>query len=207
MADVRKAPYDAVAKEAFDYVRDKMRVGAANRYFDQPAHYLPDLPFSSAMAPNVYNRLGCVSAMREITSAIVNPMWDRVNQVPESIYATVKMEAHGKTIDIYAAKAEEFGCGNCHEQSALTFQYLRNRGVRPLDWIMQAALYTVPVLGARGDHVFVIIGRDGTKDVGDVTKWNPEVFWCDPYENEMGGLDRIRERFKGKSLSLMHRLD
>jgi hypothetical protein len=225
MADVVKAPYGAMAKEAFDYVKKNMLVGARNRILDQPDIF--GHPFM-----NMGARIACVGVMRKEADKVLVPMqeailadWKKrmgekygwlienksVHARPETVdfeFAAMKMDTYGKTVDIHAGYAIAFGYGNCMEQSALTFQYLRDRGVRPLDWIAQEKIFTVPVLGTDvGDHAFVIIGRDRKADVGDVSKWNPEVVWCDPYENEMGGLDEIKERFKGKMLSLMHRLD
>src|SRR5438105_29150 len=49
-----------------------------------------------------------------------------------------------------AAKAADLGCGNCGEQAAVAFMYLKDAGVRPLDLMA----YQDP-----GDHAFVVIGR------------------------------------------------
>lgn len=221
MAEPTKPPYDAAAKDAFDYVRRMMWIGAKNRVLDQPD--VLGVPFMDWGV-----RIACVNDMRKETDKALAPMEERrmtefnkrlvdkygwttvgktVNASPETVaeeLAEMKFETYGQAVDIYAHYALVYGCGNCMEQSALTFQYLRDRAVRPLDWIAQGGYFNPQGLG---DHAFVIIGRDGKKDVGDVASWNAGVFWCDPYENEMGGLDKIKERFKGKSLSLMYRLE
>jgi len=58
-----------------------------------------------------------------------------------------------------------------------------------------------------GNHAFVILGRDKKTDASNIATWNKEVVWCDPYEDKIGGLDMIKERFGGKEISLLHRWD
>ena len=218
MADSKKGGYDAVAKKAYDYVKDRMIIGAGND------------PWGERGKPNPVTQYLCVYRMRRETDKDMNPMADAMvkdfnkrmvakyglspgGKTVSAVAGIVKlqhtvmvMETYGKSIDIYANNALVFGCGNCMEQSALTFQYLRDRGVRPLDWIAQERVFTIGIKDF-GDHQFVIIGRNHKTDVGDISTWNPEVVWCDPYENQMGGLDKIKKRFKGHTLSLRYRLD
>jgi hypothetical protein len=212
MALLSQKEYLDWARKAFAYVRENMTKGAGNRFIDQPDGYSKS------------EREQCVIKMREkskddILDARAWEIHDtRVNLRREYgfsgvtmdpvITAAVRAEAGaqtdmavwGKVVDINAQYALEYGCGNCEEQSALTLKYLKDRGVKPLDWVKQEGF-----LGEFGNHAFVILGRDRKVPIKYVSAWNPEAVWCDPYENEMGGLDKITERFEGKDLSLLYR--
>ncbi len=76
------------------------------------------------------------------------------------------------TIDLYriiAAKATKNGCGNCGENSIVTFMFLYDLGVRPIDRMT-----------AHADHEFVVIGRKAGP-VNDWKKWGPEAVVCDSW--------------------------
>ena len=65
------------------------------------------------------------------------------------------LEAQGvhklQDIEILRDLAEQHGCGNCVELTAMTFMYLYNLNIGPLDFM---ALDNSP-----HDHAFVVIGR------------------------------------------------
>jgi hypothetical protein len=88
-----------------------------------------------------------------------------------------------------AAVAEENGCGNCGELSAIAFVYLLNKGVIPIDWMR---------LQKPGDHMFVVLGRDETSDETDTSTWGPAAIVCDPWWEEVYMPDQIVPRFKYK---------
>lgn len=210
MALLKAEEYLAHAKEAFEYVRKAMTKGAGNRLLDQPS------------GASFMERKQCVEgSVRTKTEPLIKKAWheelDRKRQDLKKRYgeewrgvitkqaldeagAETDTRTWGRAIDINAEYAERFGCGNCEEQSSLTFRFLRDRGVKPLDLVKQEGW----VMGF-GNHAFVILGRDGKTDIAKISTWNSEVVWCDPYENELGGLDKIKERFDGKELSLLYR--
>jgi len=75
-----------------------------------------------------------------------------------------------------AAAAEENGCGNCGEQSAVAFVYLLDHRVRPIDWM---------ALQKPGDHNFVVIGRVSGSDDTDPGTWGPAAIVCDPWKGKV----------------------
>ncbi|MBB3060834.1 hypothetical protein [Microbulbifer rhizosphaerae] len=84
--------------------------------------------------------------------------------------------------DIRAQVAAFSKCGNCTEQSALAFEYLRGRGERGLAWM------GLP----DQDHMFVVMGlhtqpRDNAFfSIGGGTPqgWGPNAVVCDPWYHE-----------------------
>lgn len=76
-------------------------------------------------------------------------------------------------IRILSGLAGSHGCGNCGEMTALTFMFLYDLGVRPLDFM---------VLISPADHAFVVIGRDGKdEDDNKGTNWGASAVVCDPW--------------------------
>lgn len=75
-----------------------------------------------------------------------------------------------------ADAAMQFGCGNCGEQSAIAFVYLRQQKILPLDW-MQVNDY---------EHAFVVIGRQRGSDSRDFRTWGDEAVVCDPWRDVVG---------------------
>lgn len=71
------------------------------------------------------------------------------------------------------ANAEAYGCGNCGEQSAIAFAFLRRQKTFPLDW-MEVNDY---------QHAFVIIGRKRGSDSTDYRTWGDEAVVCDPWRD------------------------
>jgi hypothetical protein len=65
--------------------------------------------------------------------------------------------------------------GNCGEQSALAFTYLRNHGKFPIDlafWGNSSGKY--------GGHAFVLLGRAAQSSVTDPRTWGDACVVCDP---------------------------
>jgi hypothetical protein len=100
-----------------------------------------------------------------------------------------------------AKYAITYECGNCEEFSALTFKYLMDYKVKPLDWMKLGGWYGTDY----GNHAFVIIGRKSGSNDTDISTWNDEVVWCDPYEKIVGGIKEIKERFGGKKIFSKYR--
>ncbi len=194
--------YLAQAKGAFEYVKHRMFIGADNRTdqqersFDKRHGWVQDLRATTRK----FRKEAVQGEMEKAQEELAKVSWESQVCYPLDD-EKLNRKKQARLIEINAAYAEQFGCGNCEEQSSATFQYLKDRGVKPLDWVYQAGWLG----GSIGDHVFVILGRDGDTEIGDLSTWNPEVVWCDPYENTYGGLAMIQERFGGKTLSLRYR--
>jgi hypothetical protein len=75
-----------------------------------------------------------------------------------------------------AEKAKRTHCGNCGELSALAFIFLYDNGVRPID-VMEIA---------NGDHNFVVVGRQKTRDISDPKTWGPRSAISDPWKKWVG---------------------
>lgn len=84
-----------------------------------------------------------------------------------------------------AGAAEAARAGNCGEQAAVAFQYLRDTfNARPLDYMVlnptREAIHNHDAGVCDGDHVFVVIGRLGGSDA-NLKTWNLEAVACDPW--------------------------
>jgi len=88
-----------------------------------------------------------------------------------------KLPAHAsyeKKIEILAEAGRRGMSGNCSEMAAIAFLFLRDRGVRPLEYMCFNGK----------DHVFVILGRPASTLVGDFETWAGESVACDPLRGE-----------------------
>ena len=74
-----------------------------------------------------------------------------------------------------ASRAEQYGCGNCGEQAAVAFMYLKRNGVRSLDYMN--------LNDPQGEaiHSFVVIGFQGEGE--ETSGWGPHAVICDPHDN------------------------
>ena len=96
-----------------------------------------------------------------------------------------------------ASWAKHYGCGNCGEQSALAFVYLRDLGLLPLDW-MQVDNFK---------HAFVVLGRVANSDPADYTTWGSTSFYCDPWLGACGEAAVLHVRYWKKKMELLYRLE
>jgi hypothetical protein len=98
-------------------------------------------------------------------------------------------------LDASASWAKHYGCGNCGEQSAMAFVYLRNHGIHPLDW------YEVNDF----QHAFAIIGRVSGSDPKDYSTWGDEAVVCDPWRKIVNYVSAEKSYFKSHVPNLLHR--
>jgi hypothetical protein len=85
----------------------------------------------------------------------------------------------GLSVGQIADIALKSGCGCCGEQSAVAFQWLLQRGVRPLDWVERGLI----------NHAFVVIGRKADSFIKDHTSWGEDAVVCDPWMYDQYGMD------------------
>jgi hypothetical protein len=85
-------------------------------------------------------------------------------------------------LDLRAWSAKMFGAGNCEEQSAMAFAYLRDTGVRPIDWCFW-------VVGT-SSHAFVILNAAAEIVPGNFEAWSKDAVLCDPWEGLAGLVPR-----------------
>ena len=74
-----------------------------------------------------------------------------------------------------ASRAVQYGCGNCGEQAALAFMYLKQQGVRPLDYMN---LYDPE---GKAIHSFVAIEFEGEGE--ESSGWGTHAVICDPWDD------------------------
>lgn len=75
----------------------------------------------------------------------------------------------------WAARARHFKCGNCAEQAAVAFVYLDDNGIRPIHFMANLE---------KGDHGFVVIGREPNSKDGDTAGWGINAVVCDPWHGK-----------------------
>jgi hypothetical protein len=73
-----------------------------------------------------------------------------------------------------AQRAAQYGCGNCGEQAAVAFMYLKGRGVRSLDYM------NLNNPNGTAIHSFIVIGFDA--DNGSSSGWGDGAVVCDPWD-------------------------
>lgn len=150
------------ATEAVDFVKKKMVLGAKNK--------LKDLWRSGGSSA------GCVDDVRaseekhdkELSKAMESGLLD-LRQAQEQQIETMALFAGGR------------GCGNCEEQAAMAFIFLRDKGegVFPLDLMQKPNK-----IWNLGGHAFVVIGREENSDPSDPGTWGPNAVVADPHETE-----------------------
>ncbi len=219
MALLTYGHYYELATAAYKYVKVALHKGAGNRILSEPGSFQPGFLLS---------RQSCKNQIRDITSPQKKQMdvdlakrmedfaakkWGKDEQgawladrgTLDLYKKTEIMNSMADVIELNAKYALEYACGNCDEFSSLAFKFLKDRDVKPLDFMKQQGL--LGSMSTFGNHAFVILGRDKKTDPSDINSWNDEVVWCDPYEDKIGGLDLIKERFSGKEISLLYRWD
>lgn len=225
MALLSYSRYFEMAAAAYNYVKTALYKGVGNRILSKVDLSEQVLEFQPGF---VGTRKSGVNQLRDVTSPL-QKQWDnqlakrlvdyaektwgkdeqgkwRAERGTLDLYSKTEiMKSMGEVIEQNAKYALQYACGNCEEFSSLTFKFLKDRDVRPIDWMKQHGY--MESVSSFGNHAFVIIGRDKKTDAGNIDTWNKEVVWCDPYEDEIGGLDLIKKRFGGKELSLLHRWD
>ncbi|HHF7365987.1 TPA: hypothetical protein ACPSKY_001091 [Legionella bozemanae] len=77
-------------------------------------------------------------------------------------------------IEAAAKSGAQYEAGNCLLQAAMAFEYLKEKGIRPIE------IYKM----VDGDHAFVVVGRPITSNPRDPSSWG-SAFICDPWANEI----------------------
>ena len=143
---------------ANQYVKSKMTIGASNKL-------RVDFPRAWACSGSAIN----IGAMRKQTD---RDLIAAAGTLPKT--NNPMLQEHQKQhliLEKTVANAEAYGCGNCGEQSAIAFAFLRRQKTFPLDW-MEVDDYK---------HAFVIIGRRRGSDTTDYRTWGDEAVVCDPW--------------------------
>lgn len=145
----------ASALEAIRFVKAKMKYGAKNKVKD------------------IYRSRGnSISCLDEVRANI-----DRhYENTLKDLFEINQNAAGEREAEYTASAAAHFGCGNCNEQAALAFIYLRDKGIFPLDWVNKLNDFLI-----FGGHSFVI-GREYGKL--KPAEWGQNAVICDPHGAE-----------------------
>ncbi len=174
MPDLTFAGYMIAAMDACRYVKQHMKTGASNS---------PD----AALDRGVIGQIGA---------------WLTVKATRNDIDITIlrrgiKEFDANRTMEVWAEKASLYGAGNCGEQSALAFSYLKSRRVQPIDW----AHFN------NRDHAFVLINRPKDLTHQKLRENLNQVILCDPYYQRTGPLSEFPEYNVGLIGLLLHMED
>lgn len=91
-------------------------------------------------------------------------------------FPALTARAPRQALGILADAADNFGVGNCGEQSALAFTYLEKRNIRPIEWME----FTDE------SHAFVILGRRAGTNLANFAEWSYGAALCDPWRPGSG---------------------
>jgi hypothetical protein len=174
MPELTFAGYMMAAMDACRYVRQHMTVGAAN------------------------------NPLKELDRGIIGHIsaWLTVKTERSDIDVTIfrrgiKPYDINRTMEVWAEKARAYGAGNCGEQSALAFSYLKSKSVQPIDW----AHFN------NRDHAFVLINRPRDLVHQKLRENLGQVILCDPYYQRAGPLTQFPEYDVGVIGLLLHMED
>lgn len=152
----------SAAWEAVRFVKGKMRFGAKNK--------VRDLWASKGQAWDALDDLR--NDENRYAVSLKNAMDN--NEIS-------MRTANERLIEFRAALAAAYGAGNCAEQAALAFIYLRDKGIFPLDYMFKPNW--APFLDF-GGHAFVVIGRKEGSDAANPSTWGELAVIADPHETE-----------------------
>ena len=100
-------------------------------------------------------------------------------------------------IELMARTAIQIKAGNCGEQASLAFMYLKEAGVRPLEYFE----YT------DRDHAFVILNRPLHTDVSNFAQWTEQAVVCDPWRDATGIAGMLAVWYRSTKVVSRYRLD
>lgn len=153
--------YLSAAVIANQYVKSKMTIGASNK-----------------LRPDFWRAWKCSgSAVNtgEMRLYVDKQIQSAINSDDSPVAS--ELDFNLKFQKIYLEKsaqgAELYGCGNCGEQSAIAYMYLKQQKTFPLDW-MEVNNY---------QHAFVIIGRAPRSDTRNAATWGDDAIICDPWRD------------------------
>jgi hypothetical protein len=158
MPELNLIGYIRAAMDACNYVKQHMKIGAANNIVKE---------FERGLIGHLDAWLTVKTERSEIDMAILQK--------------DIREWNVNGTMEIWADKALKYGAGNCGEQSALAFSYLKSRRIQPIDW---AHFNT-------RDHAFVLLNRPSDLKGHKLRESLDQVILCDPYYQKYGPLNKF----------------
>lgn len=155
-----KAKYNlSAAVIANQHVKKQMTIGASNK-----------------MRPDFWRAWKCSGSLLntgEMRKKVDRDIVAALQNEPDSYELYANIRTQQIILEKSADAATLYGCGNCGEQSAIAFVYLRRQKAFPLDW-MEVNDY---------EHAFVIIGRRRGSDTTNYLTWGDNAVVCDPWRD------------------------
>ncbi len=149
-----------------------MQAGAANGYTKQKMTY--------GSSNDLRKITGPVSFVTNIGVGLINSIARNEADVEVDRLKVADYDTR-RQMELWAEKAEKYGAGNCGEQSAIAFQYLRKRNVEPLTWTRWSV----------GNHAFVLLGKPRAATIHNAKDWIDGVVVCDPWKGVVGLLNQL----------------
>lgn len=111
-----------------------------------------------------------------LDTAVLSQLRELLNQPRSDPFKLMSDDLYHyeKTIII----TSKYSLGNCHEMACQAMDYLLTVNA---DESIRAEIFTIE--GERGDHMFLVIGRDVKSDENDPSKWGDSVVICDPWSD------------------------
>lgn len=161
-----------------------MQANAANAYVKQKMVYGSSNDLSKITGPVAFVKNIGVGFMNQMARSDADL---EVNQLKVADYNTRKQ------MEIWADKAEKYGAGNCGEQSAIAFQYLRKRNVEPITWTRWSV----------GNHAFLLLGKPVSGTIRNAKEWVNGVVICDPWKGTVGFLSSLGSSYPVSNMTFM----
>lgn len=105
--------------------------------------------------------------------------------------------SYERKIEILAEAGRRGMSGNCAEMAAIAFVVLRDRGVRPLEFMQFLDM----------NHAFVILGRPAETQVSNFASWAPASVVCDPWYGAADVATQLQEWHRQTRCELLHRME
>ncbi|OCH99478.1 hypothetical protein A8135_07295 [Legionella jamestowniensis] len=121
------------------------------------------------------------AVLKQLRALINQTRTDPYNLLADDIYD------YEKTI-LFSSK---YSLGNCYELAFQAMDYFVTTN--------QVALTNLEVLsidGEKGDHIFLVVGRDPNSNINDITSWGPEAVICDPWSKQVYPASDYQEKLK-----------
>jgi hypothetical protein len=100
-------------------------------------------------------------------------------------------------IELMARTAIQIKAGNCGEQSSVAFMYLKEAGIRPIEYFE----YT------DRDHAFLILNRRAGTDIANFAEWSENAVVCDPWRDATGVAGMLALWYRSTKVVSRYRLD
>jgi hypothetical protein len=181
---VRPSPstYMTAAKEAVNYVKNKMPYGSVNSPGDWVSKFFIG-PFISAYRQSKGLSEGVIPELQGLSKAAQNMTEPQRNLL---------------IAEVWAKHALKMKAGNCSIQAALAFQYLRT----------EKKIFPVEMMQLRfKNHAFVILGRPADTDLENFADWTKDAILCDPWRHDAGIAGQLATWFHETKVDLICRVE